>query len=258
MTRAHPGHRDLLRRDGRGRGGGRPRASSPASSPPRPRCTRPSGAWCRSWPRGTTWRTSARSSPGHGGRRRVVLRRSDAVAVTQGPGLIGSLLVGVQAAKGIAFVHGKPLVPVHHIAGHIEAPFLAHGEIPLPALALVVSGGHTSLFEVPGARATTGLRGRTRDDAAGRGLRQGRQAARAWAIRAARSIDRLAAGRQRPRGGVHGGPDQGRQRRLLLQRHQDGGALPRPAAKGSRRSTIRPNVPQRRSATSWPRSSAPW
>jgi len=90
----------------------------------------------------------------------------DAVAVTRGPGLIGSLLVGVQAAKGIAFVHGKPLVPVHHLAGHIEAPFLAHGEIPLPAVALVVSGGHTSLFEVP-ARGEYRLRGRTRDDAAG-------------------------------------------------------------------------------------------
>jgi N6-L-threonylcarbamoyladenine synthase len=90
----------------------------------------------------------------------------DAVAVTRGPGLIGSLLVGVQAAKGIAFVHGKPLVPVHHIAGHIEAPFLAHGEVPLPALALVVSGGHTSLFEVP-TRGEYRLRARTRDDAAG-------------------------------------------------------------------------------------------
>ena len=90
----------------------------------------------------------------------------DAVAVTRGPGLVGSLLVGVQVAKGIAYVHGKPLVPVHHIAGHIEAPFLAHGEIPLPALALVVSGGHTSLFEVP-ARGEYRLRGRTRDDAAG-------------------------------------------------------------------------------------------
>jgi N6-L-threonylcarbamoyladenine synthase len=93
----------------------------------------------------------------------------DAVAVTQGPGLVGSLLVGVQAAKAVAFVHGKPLVPVHHIAGHLEAPALAHadeGEIPLPALALVVSGGHTSLFEVP-ARGAYRLLGRTRDDAAG-------------------------------------------------------------------------------------------
>jgi N6-L-threonylcarbamoyladenine synthase len=90
----------------------------------------------------------------------------DAVAVTQGPGLVGSLLVGVQAAKAIALVHGKPLVPVHHVAGHVEAAFLAHGDIPLPALALVVSGGHTSLYEVP-EEGVHRLLGRTRDDAAG-------------------------------------------------------------------------------------------
>jgi N6-L-threonylcarbamoyladenine synthase len=92
----------------------------------------------------------------------------DAVAVTQGPGLVGSLLVGLQAAKGIAFVHGKPLVPVHHIAGHIQAPFLAQGDrdVPLPALALVVSGGHSHLYEVP-EEGTYRLLGRTRDDAAG-------------------------------------------------------------------------------------------
>jgi len=90
----------------------------------------------------------------------------DAIAVTQGPGLVGSLLVGVQVAKGIAFVHGKPLVPVHHIAGHIQAPFLTHGELPLPTLALVVSGGHTHLYAVP-EEGTYRLLGRTRDDAAG-------------------------------------------------------------------------------------------
>jgi N6-L-threonylcarbamoyladenine synthase len=91
----------------------------------------------------------------------------DAVAVTQGPGLVGSLLVGVQVAKGLAYVHGKPLVPVHHIAGHLQAPLLAQaGAVPLPALALVVSGGHTSLFEVP-AEGEFHLLGRTRDDAAG-------------------------------------------------------------------------------------------
>src|SRR6185295_6187095 len=89
----------------------------------------------------------------------------DAVAVTRGPGLVGSLLVGVQVAKGIALVHGKPLVPVHHIAGHIQAPFLSNGEIPLPALALVVSGGHTHLYEVP-EEGVYHLLGRTRDDAA--------------------------------------------------------------------------------------------
>jgi N6-L-threonylcarbamoyladenine synthase len=90
----------------------------------------------------------------------------DAVGVTQGPGLVGALLVGLQAAKGIAFVHDKPLIPVHHIAGHIQAPFLAHGEIPLPALALVVSGGHTHLYELP-EEGRYLLLGRTRDDAAG-------------------------------------------------------------------------------------------
>jgi len=90
----------------------------------------------------------------------------DAVAVTQGPGLVGSLLVGLEAAKAIAWVHGKPLIPVHHIAGHIEAPFLAHAEVPLPAVALIVSGGHTSLFEVA-ERGHYRLLARTRDDAAG-------------------------------------------------------------------------------------------
>ncbi len=89
-----------------------------------------------------------------------------AVAVTRGPGLVGSLLVGVQAAKAIAYVHRKPLVGVHHVAGHVQAAFLAHGEIPLPALALVVSGGHTSLFWVPEEGVYRRL-GRTRDDAAG-------------------------------------------------------------------------------------------
>ncbi len=89
-----------------------------------------------------------------------------AVAVTQGPGLVGSLLVGLQAAKAISLVHEKPLVPVHHVAGHVAAAFLAHGAIPVPALALVVSGGHTSLYEVP-EEGVHRLLGRTRDDAAG-------------------------------------------------------------------------------------------
>jgi N6-L-threonylcarbamoyladenine synthase len=96
----------------------------------------------------------------------VDLERIDVVAVTQGPGLIGSLLVGLQFAKGIAFVRGLPLVPVHHIAGHLEAPFLTGDDVELPALALVVSGGHTSLIKMP-ARGTYILLGRTRDDAAG-------------------------------------------------------------------------------------------
>lgn len=89
-----------------------------------------------------------------------------AVAVTQGPGLVGSLLVGVSFAKSLAWSFGIPLVPVHHLAGHIESLVLQHGELPLPAAVLVVSGGHTSLYLVrqPGHYE---LIGRTRDDAAG-------------------------------------------------------------------------------------------
>jgi N6-L-threonylcarbamoyladenine synthase len=89
-----------------------------------------------------------------------------AVAVTRGPGLVGSLLVGVAFAKSAAVVHGLPLVGVNHLAGHIESLFLDHGPLPLPAIVLVVSGGHTSLFHVPVA-GQYHLVGRTRDDAAG-------------------------------------------------------------------------------------------
>src|SRR5688572_25208962 len=89
-----------------------------------------------------------------------------AIAVTQGPGLVGSLLVGVSFAKSLAWSYGLPLVAVHHLAGHIESLVLHHGELPLPAAVLVVSGGHTSLYLVrePGRYE---LIGRTRDDAAG-------------------------------------------------------------------------------------------
>ena len=88
------------------------------------------------------------------------------VAVTQGPGLVGSLLVGVAFAKTFAWARGLPVVPVHHLAGHIESLVLAHGELPLPSAVLVVSGGHTSLYFIPDAGRYQ-LIGRTRDDAAG-------------------------------------------------------------------------------------------
>ena len=90
----------------------------------------------------------------------------DAVAVTQGPGLVGSLLVGLSFAKSLAWSRGIPIVPVHHLAGHIESLVLEHGEMEVPAVVLVVSGGHTSLYRV-GAPGTYELLGRTRDDAAG-------------------------------------------------------------------------------------------
>jgi N6-L-threonylcarbamoyladenine synthase len=92
--------------------------------------------------------------------------RIDAVAVTQGPGLVGSLLVGLSFAKAFAWTRGIPVIPVHHLAGHIESLVLEGGEMPLPAIVLVVSGGHTSLYRVPTPGAYE-LLGRTRDDAAG-------------------------------------------------------------------------------------------
>src|SRR6187431_1315685 len=90
----------------------------------------------------------------------------DAIAVTSGPGLVGSLLVGLSFAKALAWARGVPLVPVHHLAGHVESLVLGGGEMPLPAVVLVVSGGHTSLYLMtrPGAFQVLG---RTRDDAAG-------------------------------------------------------------------------------------------
>ena len=71
----------------------------------------------------------------------------DAIAITYGPGLIGSLLIGLEAAKTLAFIHNKPLIPVHHIAGHIYANSLVQ-PLKFPLLAVVVSGGHTELIEM--------------------------------------------------------------------------------------------------------------
>ncbi|MBQ3230747.1 MAG: tRNA (adenosine(37)-N6)-threonylcarbamoyltransferase complex transferase subunit TsaD [Clostridia bacterium] len=90
----------------------------------------------------------------------------DAIAVTNAPGLIGALLTGVSFAKGLAFSSGKPLVPVHHIRGHVAANYLAHQELEPSFVALVVSGGHTSLMRVEGYTDYK-LIGHARDDAAG-------------------------------------------------------------------------------------------
>lgn len=75
----------------------------------------------------------------------MVMEEMDAIAITYGPGLIGSLLVGLEAAKALSFIYNKPLIPVHHIAGHIYANSLEK-KMEFPLLALVVSGGHTELI----------------------------------------------------------------------------------------------------------------
>ncbi len=90
----------------------------------------------------------------------------DAVAVTYAPGLIGSLLVGVSFAKAFAYANGLPLSPVNHIEGHVAAAYLANPGLKPPFLALVVSGGHTSLYEVTDYTTFHEI-GATRDDACG-------------------------------------------------------------------------------------------
>lgn len=89
----------------------------------------------------------------------------DAIAITYGPGLIGSLLIGLEAAKTLAFVYNKPLIPVHHIAGHIYANSLVK-ELKFPLLAVVVSGGHTEIIEMKDHYQFNKLGG-TLDDAIG-------------------------------------------------------------------------------------------
>jgi N6-L-threonylcarbamoyladenine synthase len=88
------------------------------------------------------------------------------LAVTLGPGLVGSLLIGLAFAKGLALVHELPLVAVDHIAAHVEAPFISHKHIAYPLLALVVSGGHTTLFYQED-KFNGRMLAKTRDDAAG-------------------------------------------------------------------------------------------
>ena len=95
----------------------------------------------------------------------ITIEEIDAIAVTEGPGLVGALLIGVNAAKALAFAHQKPLVPVHHIAGHIYANRLVT-ELQFPLLALVVSGGHTELVYMK-EHGHFEVIGETRDDAAG-------------------------------------------------------------------------------------------
>ncbi|MFW6139760.1 MAG: tRNA (adenosine(37)-N6)-threonylcarbamoyltransferase complex transferase subunit TsaD [Acidobacteriota bacterium] len=93
----------------------------------------------------------------------------DLISVTQGPGLIGSLLVGLSFAKGLAYTLQKPLIPIDHLEAHIHSVFIENKNIRFPALALLVSGGHTSLFLMK-KKLDYKVLGRTRDDAAGEAL----------------------------------------------------------------------------------------
>jgi N6-L-threonylcarbamoyladenine synthase len=97
----------------------------------------------------------------------VRLSDVDAIAVTAGPGLAGALLVGVSAAKAYALATGKPVYGVNHLAAHVAVDQLEHGPLPTPAIALLVSGGHSSLLLVPDVAAKVVSLGATIDDAAG-------------------------------------------------------------------------------------------
>ena len=97
---------------------------------------------------------------------KVTLRDIDGISVTQGPGLVGSLLVGLSFAKSLSFVTGLPFIGVNHIEAHLSAIFLEEAHPKFPFVGLVVSGGHTSLFRVDGFGKYKRL-GQTRDDAAG-------------------------------------------------------------------------------------------
>jgi N6-L-threonylcarbamoyladenine synthase len=97
----------------------------------------------------------------------VALKDVDAIAVTSGPGLAGALMVGVAAAKALALGLGKPLYGVNHLAAHVAVDVLEHGPLPEPAIAMLVSGGHSSLLLVPDVTYDVQPLGRTIDDAAG-------------------------------------------------------------------------------------------
>jgi N6-L-threonylcarbamoyladenine synthase len=99
----------------------------------------------------------------------ITLAGCDGLAVTAGPGLLGALLVGIASAKALALGAGKPLAAVHHLEAHLHSVFLADPAAPLPAVALIVSGGHTNLYQVLAPRRCR-LLGKTRDDAAGEAL----------------------------------------------------------------------------------------
>lgn len=94
------------------------------------------------------------------------MEQVEGIAVTQGPGLVGSLLIGIGVAKALAYARQLPLVGVHHLAGHIAAAYLEHPGLESPFVTLVVSGGHTALYQVLEEERFR-LLGQTRDDAAG-------------------------------------------------------------------------------------------
>ena len=123
----------------------------------------------------------------------IALADVDAVSVTAGPGLAGALLVGVAAAKSLALALDKPLYGVNHLAAHVAVDQLEHGALPDPCLALLVSGGHSSLLRVGDVDRVGGAAGVDHRRRRGGGVRQGGSPARA-AVPGGPYIDRAAPG----------------------------------------------------------------
>jgi glycoprotease/Kae1 family metallohydrolase len=121
---------------------------------------------CRKWHHALMWRRSMKRSLKPFVEAQLDWGAIDGIAATCAPGLVGSLLVGLTAAKTLAIVHQKPFLGVHHLEGHIYATYLSEPELEPPFLCLLVSGGHTSLIYVKDCGHYE-IVGETRDDAAG-------------------------------------------------------------------------------------------
>ena len=208
-----------MRRD-RGRAGPRPRAARRRGRLQRGRARPVRRRGARGGQPRAPGGDGARRGPRAGHGRGHGCRDVDAIAVTAGPGLAGALLVGVCAAKAYALALGKPLYGVNHLAAHIAVDQLEHGPLPAPVIALLVSGGHSSLLLVPDLAGRGRAARRDHRRRGGRGLRQGGPAARAAVSR--RPADRRGGARRRPGGvtfprGQVPGPDL----RLLVLRPED-------------------------------------
>lgn len=114
------------------------------------------------------------------------LQDIDAIAITHGPGLIGALLVGVSFAKALAYSLNIPLIPIHHIEGHIAANYITHESLKPPFIALVVSGGHSHIILVNDYTKFKIL-AKTRDDAAGEAFDKVARVLRTWLSRRTKS-----------------------------------------------------------------------
>ncbi len=178
-------------------------------------------AWCPKWPRAPMSATWPALSPARLPRRAWGRRTSTAVAATAGPGLAGALHVGLSFAKAYAHALGVPFAAANHLEGHLASAYFAETPPAGPFLALVVSGGHTLLVDRCARHAPAPARTHARR-CGGRGVRQGRQAARARLSRRPRHRPARRRGRSRVcRLSAHAP----RRLRLLVQRHQNGGAL---------------------------------